>query len=70
VERWQDNGGLVRGFWLEERWISVGKSGDFHAISRDVPARFSNLKLRLGEMSVSFKGFTFVSLHHAFCAVT
>jgi hypothetical protein len=32
VERWQDNGGLDCGFWLEKRWISVGKPGDFHAI--------------------------------------
>jgi hypothetical protein len=28
-----DNGGLDCGFLLEKRWISVGKSGDFHAIS-------------------------------------
>jgi hypothetical protein len=33
VERWQDNGGLDCGFWLEKRWISVGYFGDFHWIS-------------------------------------
>jgi hypothetical protein len=33
VEGWQDNGGSGCGFLLEKRWISVGKSGDFHAIS-------------------------------------
>jgi hypothetical protein len=32
VERWQDNGGLHCGFWLEKRWISVEKYGDFRAI--------------------------------------
>jgi hypothetical protein len=52
VERWQD----YRRFGLR---ISAGKTLDkrwkIWRFSRDVPARFSILKLRLGEMSVSFK---------------
>jgi len=30
----RNNGGSGRGIRLEKRWISVGKSGDFHAISQ------------------------------------